>query len=69
MYTDEVRVRPAPRSSHSKTHGGSFHRVFFFSGGMLVNLFFLPKARGVNCTGEVLCSDVEQAWEQECGRG
>jgi hypothetical protein len=43
MYTDEVRVRLGPRSSHSKRHGGSFHRTFFFSDGMLVNVFFYSK--------------------------
>jgi len=39
MYTDEVRVRLVPCSSHSKRHGWSFHLVFFFRRNVTYVLF------------------------------
>ena len=66
MYTDKVGL-DAPHAPHTHrvkslsrlnpmchSTGGSLLHVFFF-GGMSVDLFVIPKARGVTCHRKMSC--------------
>ena len=70
MYTDEVRVRLAPRCSNSQSQASypnkprgslnrltpvTLHRVFFFLGGMSANLFFIFNDEGIICRRKRSC--------------